>query len=76
VKYPSQKIMVGCLALVRPKEATNFHWGLAGAHNIGRNNFLFVDGHSANMRDNDRQLDPHIPGYGRPWASLSWADFR
>jgi len=76
VKYPSQKVMVGCYAVEKPKEITSEgRWGLA-AHGKDRNNWLFPDAHSANKRAKDRRYDPNIPsGFGRVWSSLSWADF-
>src|SRR5207249_6990128 len=36
VKYPSQKIMVGCYAFARPKEATNFHGGRSEERRVGK----------------------------------------
>src|SRR6185436_11439963 len=70
VKYPSQKIMVGCYAVEKPSEITGEgFWGRA-AHGKDRNNYLFADCHSANKRRSDRRFDPQTSW--APWASLSW----
>jgi hypothetical protein len=74
VKYPSQKIIVGCYAVRTPKEVrSDNYWGVV-AHGKNRNNFLFADGRSVNMRESDRQLDPKIPGWGRLTAEVFIAE--
>jgi prepilin-type N-terminal cleavage/methylation domain-containing protein/prepilin-type processing-associated H-X9-DG protein len=78
VQFPSQKVMVECMAMSSRDDYKKLVRGLlpSVAHGTKRRNYLFVDGHSANLRREKRRFDERIAiGYGWNWANLDWQDF-
>ncbi len=77
VTYPSQKLMVQCMALRRCDRFVNNGFSIfSQAHGSGRLTGLFVDGRSALLKWSEWRRDPRIPaGYEVDWSSLGWRDF-
>ena len=78
VHFPSQKVVVECMAMSSRDDYKKAAGGPLAtmAHGPTRRNYLFVDGHSANLSWEKRRFDERTAiGYGWNWANLDWQDF-
>lgn len=77
VAFPTQKVLVECMALGNRRDILQGDVALTGAHGKDRRNYLFADAHGENRNRLFRRWDTRLPSdYGFNWNNLDYEDFR